>query len=89
MTDYRQLKGDCATALHELRSLREHSGLLKETDKVIGLNGQNINRRIQAACRAAELQSEKLTVHSGRIGLASELTQRGADITETALAGGW
>ena len=87
--DYRLLKGDCATALDELRTYREEHGPVNETEKVIGLNGQNINRRIQAACRAAGLQSEKLTAHSGRIGLASELTQRGAEITETALAGGW
>lgn len=87
--DYRLLKGDCATALHVLRQERMEQGVVEETDKVIGLNGQNINRRIQAACRAAGLKAEKLTSHSGRIGLASELTRLGAEITETALAGGW
>ena len=29
------------------------------------------------------------TGHSGRVGLASELTARGASTTETMLAGGW
>lgn len=87
--DYRLLTGECASALDELREFRETFEWLNETDKVIGLNGQNINRRLQAVCRAAGLWTKKLTSHSGRIGLASELTQRGAEITETALAGGW
>ena len=30
-----------------------------------------------------------VTVHSGRVGLASELTAAGASTTETMLAGGW
>lgn len=87
--DFRLLKGDCATALQELRLYRAETNTLSLYDRVINLNGQNINRRIQAACRAAGISTDKLTSHSGRIGLASELTQRGAEITETALAGGW
>ena len=31
----------------------------------------------------------RITAHSGRIGLASELTRRRASTTETMLAGGW
>ena len=31
----------------------------------------------------------RITGHSGRVGLASELTARGASTTETMLAGGW
>jgi len=33
--------------------------------------------------------THKLTAHSGRVGLASELTARGASTTETMLAGNW
>ena len=32
---------------------------------------------------------EGVTAHSGRVGLASELTAAGASTTETMLAGGW
>ena len=31
----------------------------------------------------------RITGHSGRVGLASELTARGARTTETMLAGSW
>lgn len=78
--DFWLLKGECASALHQVRIILVNTKrlILNETDEVMGLNGQNINRRIQAACRAAGLRTKKLTSHSGRIGLASELTQRGA-----------
>ena len=44
--------------------------------------------RITAAARAAGIDG-RITGHSGRVGLASELTARGASTTETMLAGGW
>ena len=34
-------------------------------------------------------QEARLTAHSGRVGLASELTARGASTTEVMLAGNW
>ena len=40
------------------------------------------------AAKAAGIES-RLTGHSGRVGLAVELTARGASTTETMLAGGW
>lgn len=52
-----------------------------------GLNGQSIGRRFAAACRAAGLEGD-YTGHSGRVGLAQELTRRGASTTATQLAGG-
>ena len=52
-----------------------------------GLNGQSIGRRFAAAANAAGV--EGVTAHSGRVGLASELTAAGASTTETMLAGGW
>ena len=51
-----------------------------------GLNGQSIGRRFAAAANAAGV--EGVTAHSGRVGLASELTAAGASTTETMLAGG-
>ena len=48
--------------------------------KMVGL-------RFQAAARAAGV--ERVTAHSGRVGLASELTSRGASATDVMLAGNW
>ena len=90
--DVRYLKNGCAVALRQLRDRRtvQRSGLRPEpTDQALGgLNGQSIARRLTAAARAAGIEG-RITGHSGRVGLASELTARGASTTETMLAGGW
>ena len=44
--------------------------------------------RLQAAAVAAGVE-HRLTGHSGRVGLASELTARGASTADVMLAGGW
>ena len=46
---------------------------------------QGCARRIAAAATAAGIV--RITGHSGRVGLASELTARGTSTTETMLAG--
>ena len=90
--DVRYLKNGCAVALRQLRDriTVQRSGLRPEpTAQVLGgLNGQSIARRLTAAARAAGIAG-RITGHSGRVGLASELTARGASTTETMLAGGW
>ena len=90
--DVRYLKNGCAVALRQLRDriTVRRSGLRPEpTDQVLGgLNGQSIARRLTAAARAAGID-DRITGHSGRVGLATELTARGASTTETMLAGGW
>ena len=58
------------------------------TDRVVGLGSLQIQRRFTAAARAAGIEA-RLTAHSGRVGLASELTARGASTTEVMLAGNW
>ena len=58
------------------------------TDRVIGLSPLQIQRRFTDAARAAGIEG-RLTAHSGRVGLASELTARGASTTEVMLAGNW
>ena len=50
-----------------------------------GLNGQSIGRRIAAAARAAGIEG-RITGHSGRVGLASEFTARGASTTARMVA---
>lgn len=47
-----------------------------------------IARRIEAAGAAAGIE-RRLTGHSGRVGLAVELTTRGASTADVMLAGGW
>ena len=81
--DIRLVKGICAKAIELIRPESPDA-----TDKVFGLCGASIHRRFKAAAKSAGIEG-RITSHSGRIGLASELTRRGASTTATALAGGW
>ena len=57
-------------------------------DPVFGLSGRQVGRRVEAAARAAGL-GEGFSGHSGRVGLAAELSRAGASTHEIAAAGGW
>ena len=57
-------------------------------DRVVPLSAQMIGLRFTAAAQAAGIES-RVTAHSGRVGLASELTSRGASTTDVMLAGNW
>ena len=81
--DVRYLKNGAAKAIRTLRG-----GAAAPTDRVIGLSPLQIQRRFTAAARAAGIEA-RVTAHSGRVGLASELTARGASTTEVMLAGNW
>ena len=83
--DVRFLKNGAAAAVRTLRTDRPDAA---PTDRVIGLSPLQIQRRFTAAARAAGIEA-RLTAHSGRVGLASELTARGASTTEVMLAGNW
>ncbi|MCY4302610.1 MAG: tyrosine-type recombinase/integrase, partial [Aestuariivita sp.] len=85
-TDLRVLKGAFVQALRDLRDLR--SGDAPDSAPVIGLKGQRISQRFTALGKAAGLPV-RLTGHSGRVGLASELIARGASTAEVMLAGNW
>ena len=82
-TDGRLAKNGAAAALIALRP----ANAAPEALVFRGLNGQSIGRRFAAAAKSAGV--EGVTAHSGRVGLASELTAAGASTTETMLAGGW
>ena len=56
-------------------------------DRVVPLSPKMVGMRFSAAARAAG--GERVTAHSGRVGLASELTSRGASTTDVMLAGNW
>ena len=83
--DVRYLKNGAAKAI---RTLRAADADAAPTDRVIGLSPLQIQRRFTAAARAAGIEA-RVTAHSGRVGLASELTARGASTTEVMLAGNW
>ena len=83
--DVRYLKNGPANAIRTLRADRPDAA---PTDRVIGLSPVQIQRRFTAAARAAGIEA-RVTAHSGRVGLASELTARGASTTEVMLAGNW
>ena len=69
--DVRYVKGDVASAL---RALRARSGEVDPAARVIGLTAQAISERFAAAGRPADIEP-RLTAHSGRFRLASELTR--------------
>ncbi len=82
--DIRRLDGGCAAAVRRL-----HAATTPEpADPVIGLGGDQINRRFAAACAAASLEGRR-TSHGGRGGLATELTARGASAHDVMRAGNW
>ena len=82
--DVRCLVGGCAAAVRSL-----HAAVSPEPgDSVVGLSVDQINRRFAAACAAAGLEGRR-TSHGGRVGLAVELTARGASTHAIQLAGGW
>ena len=81
--DVRYLKNGGAKAIRTVRAADA-----APTDRVVGLSPLQIQRRFTAAARAAGIEA-RVTAHSGRVGLASELTARGASTTEVMLAGNW
>ena len=83
--DVRYLKNGAANAIRIARATADDAAA---TDRVIGLSPLQIQRRFTAAARAAGIEA-RVTAHSGRVGLASELTARGASTTEVMLAGNW
>ena len=85
-TDVRLVKGAFARAIRRLRT--ERKGSEAPGHPVVGLSPQQIGRRFSACAKAAGLDG-RYTAHSGRVGLASEITRRGAPTAAVQLAGGW
>ena len=84
VNDVRFVKDGVARALRTLRA----STSPEPGDLVVPLSAQMVGLRFTAAARAAGVES-RVTAHSGRVGLASELTSRGASTTDVMLAGNW
>ena len=68
-------------------TLTDMIGAVNGGEMVVPLSPKMVGLRFQAAARAAGV--EHVTAHSGRVGLASELTSRGASTTDVMLAGNW
>ena len=71
---------------NDVRYLKDGAGAPE--GRVVPLSPQMIGLRFTAAAQAAGLE-RRVTAHSGRVGLASELTSRGASTTDVMLAGNW
>ena len=84
VNDVRFVKDGVARAIRTLRAATNP----QPGDRVVRLSAQMIGLRFTAAACAAGLES-RMTAHSGRVGLASELTNRGASTTDVMLAGNW
>ena len=84
VNDVRFVKDGVARALRTLRAATNP----EPGDRVVPLSAQMVGLRFTAAALAAGVES-RVTAHSGRVGLASELTSRGASTTDVMLAGNW
>lgn len=73
-----------------LRCLRNETGGDRHPDRLVfgGLTGATLSRRLAQAARHAGI-GKRVSGHSGRIGLAVELTVRGASTHEVMHAGNW
>ena len=85
--DVRFVNGREADAL---RRLRVEAGGDRHADRPMfgGLTGATLSRRLAQAARHAGID-KRISGHSGRIGLAVELTQRGASTHDVMHAGNW
>ncbi len=83
-TDIRLIKNGCANAVKAIASQD-----IKPDACVFGdMSKSTANYRVKQMAKYARIEG-RITTHSGRIGLASELTRRGASMQEVMLAGNW
>ena len=78
------MKGGVARAIRTLRTAASPA----TEDRVVPLSPKMVGLRFQAAGRRRRRRA-RVTAHSGRVGLASELTSRGASTTDVMVAGNW
>ena len=93
-SDVRYLTGELAKALLRWRTasvsarIRDHKARQAQGPVFGGVTAGTLSRRLARAVDAAGL-TRRLTAHSFRVGLAAELTRRGASMQEVMHAGGW
>ena len=72
----------------DLRAIMPEGALVDPELPVIGLSGSQIDRRMRAMCIAAGM-GDGFTGHSGRVGMAKDLRERGAELAELMDVGRW
>ena len=72
----------------DLRAIMPEGALVDPELPVIGLSGSQIGRRMRAMCIAAGM-GDGFTGHSGRVGMAKDLRERGAELAELMDVGRW
>ena len=82
--DIRVAKNGFAAAVEAMRPRNSDPSI-----KVFELSAQTIGRRFTEAAKAAGFTTGRITAHTGRVSLASELTRMGASTTAVMLVGGW
>ena len=81
-----QLLGpDCAK---DLKAIMPEDALVDPELRVIGLSDSQIGRRVRAICILAGL-GDGYTGHSGRVGMAKDLSAAGAELPELMDVGRW
>ena len=85
--DVRYITGEFADAV---RRLQRETGGEQHPERLVfgGLTEASLSRRLNQAAAEAGI-SKRITAHSGRVGLAVELTLRGASTHDIMLAGHW
>ena len=80
--DVRFVKDGVARAIRALRAATNP----QPGDRVVPRSPQMVGLRLAAAAAGLE---RRVTAHSGRVGLASEFTSRGASSADVMFAGNW
>ena len=77
-------------AVEALLAIRPEEAVIDGSTPVFGLHPDTIRRRLQQAARAAGLPGWRdITGHSGRVGMAQDLSSAGFALPELMTAGRW
>ena len=75
-------------AVKALLAIRPADAVIPADTSIFGLSASQIGRRVKAAARAAGL-GEGFTGHSGRVGMAQDLSAAGVELPALMTAGRW
>ena len=77
-------------AVEALLAIRPEEAVIARSTPVFGLHPDTILRRLQQAARAARLPGwREISGHSGRVGMAQDLSSAGFALPELMTAGRW
>lgn len=78
------VRADCAAALMRIRPAEA-----ADADRVFGVSGRQIDRRLKAMCAAAGIGAEGISGHTPRVTLARRMSERGAPSHVIQRQGRW